>query len=75
MGPNRDDCQDEAGTSYIDRQGCVDSNEDGYSDSYGGFRALVARIGGEPFTQLAFYGVLMVSFLISLSITFTLRRR
>ena len=35
FGDIRDDCPDEAGQSTIDRQGCPDSNADGYSDEYG----------------------------------------
>jgi len=75
FGPNRDDCPSQSGSSTIDRQGCPDSNEDGYSDMYGSGRALFARIGENPFTELASYGMIILTFLLSSGIVYTLRRR
>jgi hypothetical protein len=75
IGPNRDDCPSDAGTSTIDRQGCPDGNNDGYSDLYGNARALFARMGSNPFTELTTYGIMMISFLVSAAIVRGLRGR
>ena len=49
FGDIRDDCPDEAGQSTIDRQGCPDSNADGYSDEYGYWEGIKASMGDDPF--------------------------
>ena len=75
IGPNRDDCPEESGDSSIDRQGCLDSNGDGYSDEYGSGNALFARMGANPFTEFASYGAVILIFLLSSGTVFALKRR
>ena len=45
LGAMRDDCPNEAGDSTRDLQGCLDSNGDGWSNQYGGFKAAIAIMG------------------------------
>jgi hypothetical protein len=75
IGPNRDDCSEVAGDSTIDRQGCLDSNGDGYSDEYGSVNALLARMGENPFAEFATYGIVVLIFLLSSGTAFVLKRR
>lgn len=52
MGSLRDDCPDKAGTSTIDLQGCPDSDNDGYSDSYGLINSHLAMMSENPSSSL-----------------------
>jgi hypothetical protein len=51
IGINRDDCPTDYGKSTIDRQGCPDSDGNGYSDLYGMWEGMAASMADDPFTN------------------------
>ncbi len=73
MGSLRDDCPDEAGTSYIDLQGCKDSNSDGYSDSYGSVNAHLAMMAEKPTSSLFTFLPPLIIFILSFLAVTSLR--
>jgi len=75
FGPNRDDCPSQSGNSTIDRQGCPDSNKDGYSDLYGTGEELLAHMGANPANEPASYGLVIACFLLSSGLLYFLRRK
>lgn len=52
IGINRDDCPTGYGESTIDRQGCPDSDGNGYSDLYGVWKGMTASMADDPFTNV-----------------------
>tara|TARA_B110000116_G_scaffold94073_1_gene82066 strand:- start:181 stop:2541 length:2361 start_codon:yes stop_codon:yes gene_type:complete len=70
MGSLRDDCPAKAGTSYIDLQGCPDSNSDGFSDSYGTINAHISLMSENPSSSLfTFLPPIIIFFLTFLFVT------
>jgi hypothetical protein len=67
LGAFRDDCPEQAGTSKRDVQGCVDSNNDGWSDEYGEFAAAVAILGENPEASWLTYLVIGLGFILGAS--------
>ena len=67
LGAFRDDCPEQAGTSKRDVQGCVDSNNDGWSDDYGEFAAAVAILGENPEASWLTYLVIGLGFILGAS--------
>lgn len=63
LGAFRDDCPEQAGTSKRDVQGCIDSNNDGWSDEYGEFAAAVAILGESPEASWLTYLVIGLGFI------------
>ncbi len=64
LGAFRDDCPEQAGTSIRDVQGCVDSNNDGWSNEYGEFAAAVAILGESPEASWLTYLVIGLGFIV-----------
>ena len=73
LGALRDDCPFNAGDSVRDTQGCVDSNGDGWSDSYGEFSAAVAILGEDPAASWLTYLVIGVGFIFGASFALVVR--
>ena len=63
LGAFRDDCPEQAGTSIRDVQGCVDSNNEGWSNEYGEFAAAVAILGESPEASWLTYLVIGLGFI------------
>ena len=63
LGAFRDDCPEQAGTSKRDVQGCVDSNNDGWSNDYGEFASAVAILGESPEASWLTYLVIGFGFI------------
>lgn len=64
LGALRDDCPLQAGQSVRDSQGCLDSNGDGWSNSYGEFSAAVAILGEDPAASWLTYLVIGFGFIL-----------
>ena len=73
LGALRDDCPDTSGYSMRDTQGCVDSNGDGWSDSYGEFSAAVAILGEDPAASWLTYLVIGFGFILGASLALIVR--
>ena len=73
LGALRDDCPDTSGYSMRDTQGCVDSNGDGLSDSYGEFSAAVAILGEDPAASWLTYLVIGFGFILGASLALIVR--
>jgi hypothetical protein len=69
----RDDCPETSGDSMRDAQGCVDSNGDGWSDSYGEFSAAVAILGEDPAASWLTYLVIGFGFILGASLALIVR--
>ena len=63
LGAMRDDCPNEAGDSTRDLQGCLDSNGDGWSNQYGGFKAAIAIMGEDPAASWLTYLIIGLGFI------------
>ena len=73
LGALRDDCPGVSGYSIRDTQGCVDSNGDGWSDSYGEFSAAVAILGEDPAASWLTYLVIGFGFILGASLALIVR--
>jgi len=73
LGALRDDCPDSSGISKRDTQGCVDSNGDGWSDSYGEFAAAVAILGEDPAASWLTYLVIGFGFILGAALALIVR--
>jgi len=56
-----------------DTQGCIDSNGDGWSDSYGEFSAAVAILGEDPAASWLTYLVIGFGFILGASLALIVR--
>ena len=75
IGSIRDDCPAVAGKSIIDRQGCVDSNRDGYSDMYGLKEAQFALMGSNPAASVLTFAWAIFVFMLTFGISVIIGRR
>ena len=57
-----------------DTQGCVDSNGDGWSDSYGEFAAAVAILGEDPAASWLTYLVIGFGFIFGATLALIVRK-
>lgn len=73
IGSLRDDCPDVAGSSTIDRQGCPDGNDDGYSDEYGLINSHLSMMSENPSSSLFTFLPPLVIFLLTFAMAVTLR--
>jgi hypothetical protein len=73
IGSLRDDCPDVAGYSTIDKQGCPDGNNDGYSDDYGLVNAHLSMMSENPSSSLFTFLPPLVIFLLTFAMAVTLR--
>ncbi len=74
LGALRDDCPETSGISNRDTQGCVDSNGDGWSDSYGEFSAAVAILGEDPAASWLTYLVIGFGFILGATFALIVRK-
>ena len=75
LGSLRDDCPEVYGRSTVDKQGCPDSNGDGYSDDYGSINAHLALMASNPTASLFSFLPPLVIFLIVFAIVVSIRSR
>jgi hypothetical protein len=75
IGSIRDDCPAVAGKSTIDRQGCLDSNRDGYSDMYGLKEAQLALMGSNPASSVLTFAWAIFVFMITFGVSAFIGRR
>jgi hypothetical protein len=75
IGINRDDCPTEYGESTIDRQGCPDSDGNGYSDMYGMWAGMAASMADHPFTSVLAWVIWVSMLAAGIMITVLVRKR
>ena len=73
IGSRREDCPEVAGSSTIDRQGCPDGNDDGYSDEYGLINSHLSMMSENPSSSLFTFLPPLVIFLLTFAMAVTLR--
>jgi len=61
--------------STIDRQGCLDSNRDGYSDMYGLKEAQLALMGSNPASSVLTFAWAIFVFMITFGVSAFIGRR